>query len=139
MVDDGDAGFQRIGGTTWLSENGVGGDLLWASPTEGEADAVVEWRPDLPADGYYEVQVFCPVGYATFPYAMYGIGGLDEPVVVLVDQREYQGQWASLGIYAFKEGEVGFVRLDNHVVNVPGVDDVVGFDAVRWVLIAGEE
>jgi CAAX protease family protein len=139
MVDDGDPGFLRTGGTTWLSGNGVGGDLLWASPTEGEADAVVEWRPDLPADGYYEVQVFCPDGYATFPYAMYGIGGLDEPVVVLVDQSEYQGKWASLGIYAFKAGDRGFVRLDNHVVNVSGVEDVVGFDAVRWVLIAGDE
>ena len=139
MVDDGDPGFKRTGGTTWLSENGIGGDLVWASPTEGEADAVIEWRPDLPADGYYEVQVFCPEELATFPSAMYGIGGLDEPVVVLVDQREYQGQWASLGIYAFKAGEGGFVRLDNHTVNEPGVDDVVGFDAVRWVLIAGDE
>ncbi len=138
MVDDGDPGFVRTGGTTWLSQNGIGGDLVWASPTEGEADAVVEWYPDLPADGYYEVQVFCPDGFATFPFAMYGIGGLDEPVVVLVDQSKYQGQWASLGIYAFKEGEGAFLRLDNHAMNVPDVDEVVGFDAVRWVLIAGE-
>ncbi len=138
MVDDGDPGFVRTGGTTWLSQNGIGGDLVWASPTEGEADAVVEWHPDLPADGVYEVQVFCPEGLATFPSALYGIGGLDEPVVVLVDQTRYQGQWASLGIYAFKAGKGAFVRLDNHAMNVPGVDEVVGFDAVRWMLIAGE-
>ena len=138
MVDDGDPGFVRTGGSTWLSEHGIGGDLVWASPTEGEADAVVEWHPELPADGYYEVQVFCPEGLATFPFALYGIGGLDEPVVVLVDQSMYQAKWASLGIYAFKAGKGAFVRLDNHAVNAPGVDDVVGFDAVRWVLIAGE-
>lgn len=138
MVDDGDPGFIRTGGTTWLSEHGVGGDMVWASPTEGKADAVVEWHPRLPADGYYEVQVFCLKELATFPYALYGIGGLDEPVVVLVDQTRYQGQWASLGIYAFKAGEDAFVRLDNHTINTPGVEDVVGFDAVRWILIAGD-
>ncbi|MDX9866252.1 MAG: CPBP family glutamic-type intramembrane protease, partial [Anaerolineaceae bacterium] len=139
MVDDGDPGFVRTGGTTWLSKKGIGGDLVWASPTEGKADAVVEWHPELPADGYYEVQVFCPEGLATFPYALYGIGGLDEPVVVLVDQTRYQGQWASLGIYAFKAGPGAYVRLDNHAMNMPDVDEVVGFDAVRWMLIAGED
>ena len=139
MVDDGDPGYYRAGGTTWLSENGVGGDLVWASPTTGEADAVVEWRPVLPADGYYEVQVFCPVELATFSEAMYAIGGLLEPVVVLVDQNQYQGQWASLGIYAFKAGEGAYLRLDNHALAAPSLDEVVGFDAARWVLIAGEE
>ena len=138
MVDDGDPGFIRTGGTTWLSEYGVGGDLVWASPTEGEADAVVEWHPVLPVEGYYEVQVFCPRELATFPYALYELGGLDEPVVVLVDQTQYQGHWASLGIYAFKAGEGAFVRLDNHTMNTPDLDDVVGFDAVRWMLIAGD-
>ncbi|MCD4671452.1 MAG: CPBP family intramembrane metalloprotease [Anaerolineaceae bacterium] len=135
MVDDGDPGFLRTGGTTWLSVNGIGEDLVWASPVAGEADAVVEWRPDLPAAGRYEVQVFCPEEFATFRFARYEIGSLDGFITVLVDQSAHQGKWASLGVYSFEAGEMAFLRLDNQTTSEPGLDEVISFDAARWLRV----
>jgi membrane protease YdiL (CAAX protease family) len=135
MVDDGDRGFLRSGGTTWLSGNGLGGDLVWASPTTGEADAMVEWQPVILVGGRYEVQVFCPREYASLRFARYEVGSLSGVKTVVLDQSAHQGEWASLGIFSFAPGETAFLRLSNHTISQPGLDEVVGFDAARWLLI----
>ena len=139
MVDDGDHGFVRSGGTTWLSAYGIGGDLVWASPVFGEADALVEWLPALPSAGRYEVQVFCPHEFATFRSARYEVGTPSGIFPVILDQAEHQGKWASLGVYAFEPDGQAFLRLSNLATENPGANELVGFDAARWVLLPGDE
>lgn len=139
MVDDGDQGFVRTGGTTWLSGYGIGGDLVWASPVDGQADALVEWLPDLPSGGRYEVQVFCPREYATFRYAQYEVGTPAGSVPVMLDQSLHQGRWASLGVYTLEPDGSAYLRLSNVAIEPPGVNELVGFDAARWVLLPGDD
>lgn len=133
MVDDGDQGFLRTGGTSWRTTEGIGGDVVWAAPLMGTTDAVVEWQPELPAAGQYEVQVFCPAGFASFRFARYEVGIPEEIKEIVIDQSAHQGEWVSLGVYAFVPGETAFLRLDNQTPYQPGLDELVGFDAVRWI------
>ncbi len=96
------------------------------------------WRPDLPQSGWYEVLAYVPsCSGGDWPEytrsAHYRIYYYDGGTTVVVNQREEQGRWVSLGTYRFSAGTPGYVYLDDMA------DDhwmALWYDAVRWVLRA---
>ncbi|MBN1483289.1 MAG: N-acetylmuramoyl-L-alanine amidase [Chloroflexia bacterium] len=93
------------------------------------------WRPELLEGGWYEVFAYIPScadpdlpAYTTG--AHYRVYYRDGGSLVVVDQDEAQGRWASLGTYPFYAGSTGYVYLDDMA------DDhwhSLWYDAVRWV------
>lgn len=84
-----------------------------------------EWRPSLPAAGYYTVEVYIPLppSFSTPPcswigsvrqnttQAHYLIQHANGQTTVTIDQQAKAGTWVNLGAYYFAAGTNGFVRL----------------------------
>lgn len=86
------------------------------------------WKPNLPKEGMYEVQVYIP--YSTAKNAIYKLYTKDGLQVVNLDQSAYTSSWVSLGTFAFNAGNTGYLRLGD-ATDTSGVQIV--FDAVKWI------
>ncbi len=91
------------------------------------------WRPNIPADGSYEVWVYapyCDTGRGETYGARYDIhhaAGSNYNVTVNVDANV--GLWMNLGSYPFQAGNTGWVYLDDLTTTDTGRG--VWFDAIR--------
>lgn len=86
---------------------------FWFTGTVLTSDiCYVTWTPNLPAAGNYEVLAYLPGGTNAnavgAKYKIHHNGGIAN---VVVDQNLYAGQWVSLGIYNFLQGQAGYVYL----------------------------
>lgn len=133
LVDDGGAGWSSTG--TWYraaTRTGINGFLHWTPSTSNVVTATATWRPNIPANGYYEVGVFVDDSYASSSWATFTVYSADpnHPGVelrhnVYVDQSHiglFQGpfgtvntgpQWISIGTYYFRKSMNGRVFLSN--------------------------
>lgn len=152
LVDDGGAGWSSTG--TWYrapTKTGINGFLHWTPTSNGAATATATWRPNIPADGYYEVGVFVDDTYASSswsPYTVYSADPNRKGVVlrhtVYVDQSHigtFQGpfgtvttgpQWIGIGTYYFRKSMNGRVLLSN-ATGTSGQQ--LGADGVEFVHI----
>ena len=133
-IDNGGQGFENVSGT-WAAGTGVTGyyGANYLSRAAGTGGSVVRWRPALPGDGRYEVQVSYAAASnraTNAPYTVHHAEGTD---IVLVNQKlrgtpeSRGGEWVSLGVFTFAAGISGSVELS---------DNANGFviaDAVRFL------
>jgi hypothetical protein len=133
ILDNGDEGTSSSG--SW---NGYSGperyedDALYA--TAGGSIQSYRYAPTIEAAGNYEVLVWnsCYSNRATnVPHAINHADGID---TVEVDQdcdTGTHGEWYSLGIYAFKLGDTGYLEISDHGLTPPSTT-YIGADAARF-------
>ncbi|MCF8267841.1 MAG: hypothetical protein K9I69_07130 [Ignavibacteriales bacterium] len=84
------------------------------------------WTPALPQDGQYEVFAYIPFSNAVDArYKIHHLGGQTE---ISLNQKNFNDQWASLGLYNFAAGS-GLVYLGD-ASSVAGQEII--FDAIKW-------
>jgi len=116
VVDNADPGFTILSGTwdTGAYGSPYGADYRWATTSgAGGAPAEVEWRPDLPQAGEYEVAVHYVSGTnraTDAPFTVHHAGG---SVTVPVNQQINNSTWVRLGRFSFDAGSGGYVKLSN--------------------------
>jgi hypothetical protein len=105
----------------------------YLSHAAGTGANAVRWRPAVPGDGRYEVQVSYTAASnraANAPYTVTHGGGTD---TVAVNQKlrgtpdVRGGEWASLGVFTFAAG------LDATVDLTDNADGVVIADAIKLI------
>lgn len=139
IIDNADPGFTILqGADEWILATAASGrwgpDYYFAHTTAtGAAFAEVEWRPNLPAAGTWEVAVWYPQGANRASDAPYTVDYAGGSAVVPVNQQTNGAEWFVLGAYPFHAGTGGRVRLSNQASPI-----VVIADAVRFTLVDDE-
>jgi len=90
----------------------------------------VTWTAKIPVTGNYEVFTYIPTVNASATNARYKVyynGGMQ---TVIINQAPIYGQWVSLGIFPFLQGNSGYVRLGD---GTGEQGKKVAFDAMKWV------
>ncbi|HNT34528.1 MAG TPA: hypothetical protein PKH07_05950, partial [bacterium] len=116
ILDDGDSGYTKSSGWTYVSAGGtepLNGDYDWASTVTGSPTRWAKWTPNLTAAGNYSVYVRFRMGSNranNAPYTVVYNGGTQ---TIAVNQTVGGGTWVLLGTFNFASGTAGYVRLDN--------------------------
>ena len=133
VVDDSGAGWSSTGAWNSVTRtSGINGTLHWTATTAGSATASATWRPNLPADGYYEVGVFVDETHASSGWAPYTVYSADpNHNGVMIRHTVYADeahigtfvgpfgrvstgpQWISIGTYYFRRANSGSVVMSN--------------------------
>lgn len=128
-VDNSDPGFSVLT-ETWSTANvsgQFGTDYRYRSTSQ--TAGVVEWRPDLPEAGEYQVSVWYRSTGVSRPndarYTVHHVGGSTE---VIVDQQVNGSQWVTLGWFDFAAGNNGSVSL----TSAAEAGKTIVADAVRF-------
>jgi len=120
---------------------GYRGHSYWTHTLKGKEDCWMEWRPELPRTGLYEVMAFIPSQNATSKQARYEVTHRRGTDVVLVDQSRYFNQWVSLGRFPFSISPSlpAVVRLGDRTGEPYTPDKAsrkqIAFDAMRFIPI----
>ncbi|MGQ9590524.1 MAG: golvesin C-terminal-like domain-containing protein [Planctomycetota bacterium] len=134
IVDDGDWGFSRLGSwSSGSSAGGFGGDYLFSS-VQREETASAEFRPFLPDDGLYAVSVWYVAGSNRSSGAKAFVVSAAGTEVLRIDQTSGGGRWKDLGVFRFRSGGSGYLKLSNEAPS----GSVVIADAVRFELVAAD-
>ncbi|GAA3703459.1 hypothetical protein GCM10022224_081510 [Nonomuraea antimicrobica] len=131
VVDNDELGYQVVSGV-WSAATGVAGYRggNYRTAPAGTGGSVVRWRPVVPSDGNYEVQVSHTAHENRASNAPFTVKHATGTKVVRVDQRKAGvteprgGSWVSLGTFRMTAG-LGSVELSN------AADGFVIADAVR--------
>lgn len=134
IVDNADSGFAILSGS-WTLTSATPGywgtDYRFANTTSaGGAPGEVEFRPDLPESGYYEVSVWYTQGGNRSTAAPFTADGAVGRETVRVNQQVNGSQWVILGVFPFDAGTGGRVRLGNQTTGSVVIADAVRFRRV---------
>ncbi len=132
-VDNLDSGFSVLSGT-WNSGSFPiphGPDYRWVL-TVDEPYSEVEWRPNLPTTGLYEVEVWYVQGTNRASDAVYTVHHSGGSTPVAVNQQGGGSQWNVIGTFNFDAGTGGHVTMNNDANPL-----VVIADAVRFTSLSG--
>jgi len=102
----------------------------WWTLTEATADDIcwVHWIPELTQAGYYNISAYIPVTNANAQNAPYRIKHGDETTTVLIDQADFNDQWADLGNFYYQPGDDFWVYLGDST----GIaSESIAYDAVK--------
>ncbi|MFD8813931.1 exo-alpha-sialidase [Streptomyces sp. NPDC059627] len=133
VVDNDRLGFEVVSGSwpTATADPGFWSGNYRTAPA-GSGERKVRWRPAVPQDGGYEVQVSCPPAAGRASDAPYTVVQADgTTTTVRIDQRAAGttdprgGSWLSLGEFRLPAGLGTSVELTNDA------DGVVAADAIR--------
>ncbi len=130
VVDNSDPGFSVISGTWSIGSlsGQYGTDYRYKTTRTSSPYNFVEWRPNLPSSGSYEVAVWYPPS-SNRPnnarYTVYYDGGTQ---TVTVDQTLNASTWVSLGTFTFAAGTGGYVQLSDEARR----NRTIVADAVRF-------
>ncbi len=140
VVDVSDPGFVRTASPYWFEADvGYRKHIFWTWAVDQETgeDCVGVWRPDLPADGQYEVLAYIPNYHATTRNATYRIAHSQGTERVTINQNEYYNEWVSLGSYPFSAQMPAAVRLSDltgePLTNKEEERLKIAFDAMMWI------
>lgn len=129
VVDDTSVDMFSMVAGTWGRATGQEGHpyygVSYRSAPSGTGDRLVQFRPDVPATGEYEVFAWWVTHANRASDAPYAIHHADGSSTVRVDQRTNGSRWVSLGTYRFEAGSAQVVELSNDA------DGYVIADAVR--------
>ncbi|MGH2538219.1 MAG: N-acetylmuramoyl-L-alanine amidase [Candidatus Promineifilaceae bacterium] len=104
----------------------------WSTTNPNESDHWGEWRPQAPADGSYEIQVYAPYCLTGAPEtngASYTITHPQGTSSVVVSHENNVGAWMSLGVFDLQAGNSAVIRLTELTTTDSGRG--VWFDAIR--------
>ncbi|MEV6484490.1 exo-alpha-sialidase [Streptomyces sp. NPDC051576] len=119
-------GFDTLSGT-WTDVNSLSGAYGNSHDTHaaGTGTASVEFRPDVPMNGVYEVSAWFKAASGQASNASYVINHADGQTAVTVNQTSGGGRWVRLGEFPFAGGGDGTVTLSD------AADGTVVADAAR--------
>ncbi|SEF18239.1 NEW3 domain-containing protein [Jiangella alba] len=127
IVDDADPWPRYVETGWWLASTLAGWNGTATRYNEEERyGGTATWRPELPADGVYDVAVWYPTNPATTREAVYVVHHADGEEEIVVDQQQDANGWRTLGRYRFTAGSDGYVRA---IVRNPGFHRI---DAARF-------
>src|SRR4051812_38159529 len=99
-----------------------------------EANAIATFRPKVPADGKYHVELFFGGGKNRSPSVPCVISGADGEMNITVDQTQAPATWHRIADNIFfKRGTSGFVQVRNNCGYSEKTDKIVIVDAMRLV------
>jgi hypothetical protein len=110
-----------------------GGDYVHDGNANKSTSTTVTFRPNIPATGNYQVQVWHvanPNRATNVPVEINHAGG---PTTEIVDQEINGSQWVPLDTYAFNAGTGGSVVFRTKHENGTNTNGYVVADAVRFV------
>ncbi|MCB9445405.1 MAG: N-acetylmuramoyl-L-alanine amidase [Ardenticatenaceae bacterium] len=94
-----------------------------------------EWRPNVPENGRYEIQVYapyCDIGGPETNGAIYTITGANGTTTKTVSHQDNVGLWMSLGEFNLNAGTGNLIRLTDLTSGDPtNYDYAVWFDGIR--------
>ena len=140
MVDDRDPGFAQFGDWAAVDGFGLGGSSRWLRSADtstqqaGEDTAWVQWSPDLPFDGMWEVLAWMPKDDEDDSFSRsttYKILDAEGMHLSRRSQHDSTQGWMSLGAFPFVAGGKGGVRLGN--LTTDDKPRVMWADAMRFV------
>jgi hypothetical protein len=104
----------------------------WSTTDPNQAVNWGEWRPHVPENGRYKIEVhipFCRTGKDETASARYTITHATGTSDVLIDQQKNLGLWTSLGEYTLPPGTSSVI----HLTDLTTTDNGLGlwFDALR--------
>ena len=130
--------FTMAGTTTVEFKGNVPSQITPERQTQAYAEVVqavertATYRPNIPAAGRYDVEIWFPNGKNRATNAPWLISYDGGQITVLVDQRAQGGKWITIATAKrFAAGTNGFVRLSNNVRSADSGTIVVA-DAVRF-------
>ncbi len=128
VVDNGDPGFSVLSGEWRTGSFGAphGEDYRFFVVEPENPTGEVEWRPELPVFGRYEVAVWYVAGANRTQHAMFTVDHAEGTHTQSVNQQINGAQWVLLGAYYFDTGSAAAVRVEG------SPDGVVIADAVRF-------
>jgi uncharacterized lipoprotein YddW (UPF0748 family) len=130
IIDNSDPEFAVLYGEWETGAYGIpyGEDYNWALTSGyGAGPAEVEWRPNLPEAGVYQVAIWYVEGGNRADNATFTVHYADGSTPVVVNQQINGETWFNLGTFSFEAGTAGFVTLHNDAN-----PSVVIADAIRW-------
>lgn len=104
----------------------------WSTTNPAESANWGEWRPEIPASGRYEIQVYapyCKTDRAETDGATYTIHHTHGENTVVISHDDNVGLWMSLGQFDLLEGEHTLIRLTDLTTTDSGLG--VWFDGLR--------
>ena len=108
IIDNQDAGFSTTG--TW-QESSASHEYDGSSYYTNQLGATATWRPDLPADGTYNVYAWWCYWDTRDTNALYTVNYAGGSASVRINQQQDTGQWILLGTYNFDAGISGSVTV----------------------------
>jgi hypothetical protein len=140
QIDELETSFTRSDENWYTSSCGYGGNSFYTYATDRQSESTNwgVWKPNFPSDGSYRIFAHIPqnCALANQPYATtkakYRIthaGGTSE---VIIDQNT-ANEWVDLGLYDFRAGQAGTVRLDDLTGEPYSQRKVIFFDSMRFV------
>ncbi|GIV96779.1 MAG: peptidase M23 [Herpetosiphonaceae bacterium] len=112
IADDGDPATTLLVGNGWYrSADGNNGGAHFTYGQAETPEALIIWRPALPANGRYRCYAFLPSSAAGAGTATYHITAASGTASVTIDQGSMAGSWANLGAYTFTAGQLGRIEL----------------------------
>lgn len=135
-VDELSDAFTKSNANWHVGPRGCGNNghsyYTWSTTDPAQSTNWGEWRPDVPASGRYEIEVYapyCDTGEAETDGATYGITHANGTDTVVVSQDDNIGLWMKLGDYDLLAGNSTVVRL----TDLTATDSWLGvwFDAIR--------
>ncbi len=124
-------GFAHLKDTYYMFDNPFrDGTLRYAHTTPNEANATIDWIPDIPADGEYAVYVAYQTLNESIDDAHYTVTHQGTETHFSVNQQMGGSTWVYLGTFNFTKGQSSQnkVSLTNQSKN----QGVVTADAVRF-------
>ncbi len=128
IITDNDAANTERSGSWWLTifRPGFYGHNYRIAYESGER--AFTWKPQVTEAGYYEVLAHWPSYSGFTSHAEYSISHgnshTQQQTMVVADQSQNGGQWNSLGVYWFGEGEFP-VTLTNQNIDAAVVADAI--------------
>ncbi len=120
----------------WKAPKGCGnnGNAFYTYSVTNPADSTNwgEWRPNVPASGRYEIEVYapyCDIGGPETYGASYQVNHADGTTRVVVNQSANIGLWTSLGQFNLLAGTGNVIRLTD--LTTTDAHQAVWFDAIR--------
>ncbi len=139
VIDDGDNGFERYYGPQWQRLGmGYGGDA-WSAPAiqEGQQGRhTTLWVPELPEQGWYDLQVYLPRVEGAVDRAVYEVyvkqpGGAAKKYTFTVNQDSIYNSFFTIGSLNLPKGANCAVFLRDVVPAGTNGNRVV-YDAIRF-------
>ncbi|MCP5096933.1 MAG: hypothetical protein GY943_15395 [Chloroflexi bacterium] len=140
-VDELSADFTKSNANWYEGNNecGTNGHSFYTWSTTDPAQSVNwgEWRPQIPADGRYQIEVrvpFCATGRAETDGAMYTVNHVQGSTTISVSQEANLGLWVNLGEYDLAAGNGNVI----HLTDLTTTDDGLGlwFDDMRLLRLS---
>lgn len=132
LIDDRSWGYRKLGPCQYWheQETGYNGYSWWTYSTAALPDTcLVEWNPDLPSEGWYNVETFIPSSHATAT-GIYNINTTSGWNTVSLNQNNYSNEWAEIGEFYLSPTSAQ-IKMGDYT-GTGGL--YISFDAIRFTL-----